>query len=253
MVDYDDRLHQVYASGRALPADSLRTWMETAVSFAPSGRPLTVLDLGCGIGRFTPALAETFGGPAYGVEPSTMMLRQAPEHPAVTYLEGSAESIPLADESCDLAWLFLTIHHWADPLQGLREVRRVLRPGGVVILRTQFGDRMPDLYWYRYFPSAREVDASMYLPFDEVRALADQAGLVAEEQPHWVDVTEPRTLRATYERLKLRAFSTFEHLAEDELARGFADFERDAAADPDRQLPAFPAGVLLLRKPPLSS
>jgi ubiquinone/menaquinone biosynthesis C-methylase UbiE len=248
MVDYDARLHQVYAQGRALPADSLNTWMQAAAGFAPPARPLTVLDLGCGIGRFTPALAETFGGPVYGVEPSTRMLEQAIEHPAVTYLEGSAEAIPLPDESCDLVWLFLTIHHWSDPLQGLREVNRVLRPGGTVVLRTQFGDRMPDLYWYRYFPSARRVDAEMYLPFDEVRALAARAGLRADEEPHWVDVTEPRTQRATYERLKLRAFSTFEHIAEDELDRGFAEFERDAAADPDREVPAFPAGVLLLSR-----
>lgn len=249
MVDYDNRLHQVYAEGRALRADSLETWMRAATELAPIERPLTVLDLGCGVGRFTPGLAETFGGPVYGVEPSARMLQQAPDHPAVTYLEGSAESIPLADESCDLAWLFLTIHHWADPLQGLREVGRVLRPGGVVFLRTQFGDRMPDIYWYRYFPSARQVDASMYRPLDEVRALAAQAGLVAEEQPRWVGAYEPRTLRATYERVKLRAFSTFEHIAEDELDRGFAEFERDAAADPERELPVVPAGVLLLRRP----
>jgi len=253
MVDYDTRLHQVYAAGRALPADSLNTWMEAAADFAPAGRPLAVLDLGCGIGRFTPALAERFGGPVYGVEPSTMMLQQAPAHPAVIYLEGSAESIPVADESCDLAWLFLTLHHWTDPLQGLREVQRVLRPGGVVILRTQFGDQMPDLYWYRYFPSAREVDATMYLPFADVRALAEQAGLVAEEEPRWVEVTEARTLAATYERLKVRAFSTFEHIAEDELDRGFAEFARDAAADPEQEVPAIPAGVLVLRKPPLTS
>jgi ubiquinone/menaquinone biosynthesis C-methylase UbiE len=249
MVDYDGRLHQVYAAGRALPADSLDTWMEVAAGFAPDERPLTVLDLGCGIGRFTPALAETFGGPVYGVEPSAGMRQQATPHPKVTYLEGSAEAIPLPDESCDLVWLFLTIHHWTDPLQGLREVRRVLRPGGTVVLRTQFGDRMPDLYWYKYFPSARRVDSEMYLPFGEVLALTEQAGLVAEEEPRWIDVSEVRTQSATYERLKLRAFSTFEHIAEDELDRGFAEFERDAAADPERELPAFPAGVLVLRRP----
>lgn len=252
MVDYDGRLHQVYAQGRALPADRLETWMRAAAGFVPAGRPLTVLDLGCGIGRFTPALAETFGGPVYGVEPSAGMRQQAVEHaahPDVTYLEGSAEAIPLPADSCDLAWLFLTIHHWSDPLQGLREVRRVLRPGGTVVLRTQFGDRMPDLSWYRYFPSARRVDAAMYLPFDEVKALAEQAGLTAEEEPRWVDGTEIRTQQATYERLKLRAFSTFEHIAEDELDRGFAEFERDAAADPERELPAAPAGILLLRRP----
>ncbi|TDD45998.1 class I SAM-dependent methyltransferase [Kribbella antibiotica] len=251
MVDYDGRLHRVYAQGRALPASSLDSWMRTAAGFVPPARPLTVLDLGCGIGRFTPALAETFGGPVYGVEPSTAMLQQAVEHaahPEVSYREGSAAAVPLPDESCDLIWLFLTLHHWSDPLQGLREVRRVLRPGGTVILRTQFGDRMPDLYWYRYFPNASRVDAAMYLSLDELRSLVARAGLLAEGEPRWVDIQEVQTMQAMYDRLKLRAFSTFEHLAAEELDRGFAEFERDAAADQDREVPAVPAGVLLLRR-----
>jgi ubiquinone/menaquinone biosynthesis C-methylase UbiE len=170
-------------------------------------------------------------------------------HPAVTYLDGSAEAIPLPDNSVDVVLLFLTLHHWGDKLQGMREVARVLRPGGVVLLRTQFGDQMPDLYWYRYFPSAKRVDAQMYLGLDEVGSLAEQAGLVLEPEPRWVDVAETRTLRAMYERLKLRAFSTFEHLAEEEIEAGFAEFERDAAADPDRVLPVFPAGLLVLKRP----
>lgn len=108
---------------------------------------------------------------------------------------------------------------------------------------------MPDLFWYRYFPNAKRVDATMYRGFDEVRALADQAGLIAESEPRWIEVAEARTMRATYERLKLRAFSTFEHLAEDEMDEGFAAFARDAAADPERTLPVFPAGLLVLRSP----
>ncbi|GAA1613359.1 hypothetical protein GCM10009789_79500 [Kribbella sancticallisti] len=164
-------------------------------------------------------------------------------------MAGSAEAIPLPDDSVDLVLLFLTLHHWSDQPQGMREVARVLRPGGVVLLRTQFGDRMPDLYWYRYFPSARRVDAAMYLGLDEVRVLAEQAGLVPDPEPRWFEASEPRTLRATYERLKLRAFSTFEHLPEEEIEAGFAEFERDAAAEPERVLPVAPAGLLVLRSP----
>jgi len=252
MVDYDERLHRVYAEGRRLTSAALGEWMGAFTGHAPTERPLAVLDLGCGIGRFTPALAETFGGPVYGVEPSARMLEiavGAAAHPDVTYLEGAAEAIPLPDDSCDLALLFLSFHHFVDQLQALRELRRVLRPGGIVLLRTQLGDLMPDLWWYRYFPSARQVDAEMYLPLEQVRALVEQAGLVADPEPVWVDVTEPRTVRATYERLKLRAISTFEHLAPEEMEAGFAEFERDAVADPDREVPAFPAGLLILRCP----
>ena len=252
MANYDDRLHSVYAKGRGLDPESLQLWMEEFTRHAPSARPLTVLDLGSGIGRFTPALAETFGGPAYGVEPSARMREVAvatAAHPAVTYLEGAAERISLPNSSCDLALLFLSFHHFQDQLAGLRELARVMKPGGVVLLRSQFADLMPDLFWYRYFPSARRVDADMYLPIEQVRRLAEQAGLVADAEPSWVSTEAPRTLRSSYERVKLRALSTFEHLPETEIKAGFAQFERDAAADPDRELPTYPAAVLTLRHP----
>jgi hypothetical protein len=89
----------------------------------------------------------------------------------------------------------------------------------------------------------------MYLPIEQVRRLAEQAGLVADEEPSWVSAEDPRTLRSSYERVKVRALSTFEHLPEDEIEAGFAQFERDAAADPDRELPNYPAAVLTLRLP----
>ena len=70
----------------------------------PPTRPLTVVDLGSGIGRLTPALAETFGGPVYGVEPSRKMreIAQATAAaPAVDYLAGEAAHIPLDDDVAD--------------------------------------------------------------------------------------------------------------------------------------------------------
>ncbi|WP_185444668.1 class I SAM-dependent methyltransferase [Kribbella qitaiheensis] len=252
MVNYDDRLHQVYAAGRGLETSSLNAWMQAFADRVPTARPLTVLDLGSGIGRFTPALAETFGGPVYGVEPSARMREIATEtasHPAVTYLDGSAEAIPLPAASCDFALLFLSFHHFGDKLRALRELARVVRPGGMVLLRSQFSDRMPDLYWYRYFPSARKVDAEMYLPLDAVRALTEQAGLTILADPTLIEVEGPSTVQASYERVKHRAYSTFEHLPADEMDSGFAAFELDAESTPDRELPAVPAALLVLYRP----
>ena len=182
-MDYDDRLHRVYAEGRRLTPAGMRRWLDEFERWAPPERPLRVLDLGSGTGRFTPALADTFGGPVYGVEPSARMRDIAQvdaAHPEVIYLDGAAEAIPLADGSCDLALLFLTFHHFRDRAAALAELVRVLRPGGVALMRSQFRDRMPDLYWYRYFPSARRVDAEMYPSLAEVRELASAAGLVPD-------------------------------------------------------------------------
>jgi ubiquinone/menaquinone biosynthesis C-methylase UbiE len=85
-VDYDERLYQVYSEARAIGPEALATWMAVFCRRLPERRPLTILDMGSGTGRFSPALAESFGGPIYGVEPSDRMrevaVREA-AHPAV--------------------------------------------------------------------------------------------------------------------------------------------------------------------------
>jgi cyclopropane fatty-acyl-phospholipid synthase-like methyltransferase len=69
-VDYDGHQSTVYAKGRALRPAVMAEWMAAFAAHAPTARPPAVLDLGSGTGRFTPALADTFGGPVYGVQPS---------------------------------------------------------------------------------------------------------------------------------------------------------------------------------------
>src|SRR5579862_8534216 len=97
-VDYDRVQHAAYAKARALPAQAIQRYMQTFARRLPARRPLTVVDLGSGTGRFTPALAEAFGGPVYGVEPAAAMRRAAEaaaSHTRVSYLAGEAAAIPL--------------------------------------------------------------------------------------------------------------------------------------------------------------
>jgi SAM-dependent methyltransferase len=52
----------------------------------------------------------------------------------VRYLPGSAEALPLADDSADVVWSLATVHHWRDLDRGLAETRRVLRRPGRLAL-----------------------------------------------------------------------------------------------------------------------
>jgi len=56
--------------------------------------------------------------------------RASRAHGAVRYLGGTAEALPLPDDSASVAWSLATVHHWRDLDAGLAEVRRVLRPSG---------------------------------------------------------------------------------------------------------------------------
>jgi ubiquinone/menaquinone biosynthesis C-methylase UbiE len=245
-VDYDQRLHAVYARGRAMSPAALQQWMTAFSRHLPSGRPLSLLDLGCGIGRLTPALAAAFGGPVTGVEPSEKMLAHVladAAHPDVTYLAGSGESIPLPDASCDAGLLYFVWHHIADKATTARELHRVVRPGGRLLVRTGLSDRMPDLWWYRWFPRAQEVDRQMYRPLQTVVQDFTAAGwswITLDE----VETTAALSAREDFERVRTRALSTFEHLGEREIEDGFAAIEAALATMDDR--PVVTQGDLLV-------
>ncbi len=229
-IDYDTRLHTVYAAGRQMSPDTLNTWMAAFARHLPATRPLVWLDLGSGTGRMTPSLALAFGGPAHGVEPSDKMRAQAladaahAGHAAVTYAAGSAEQIPLPDASCDAALLFFVWHHVVDREGAVQELRRVVKPGGTLFVQANFADKMPDVWWFRVVPEWRTVDQAQFRSEDEVKRDFTGAGwtFVAGDDVTWL---RSANLAEDVERLKLRAVSVFEYLSEDVVDAGFARIE----------------------------
>lgn len=94
-----------------------------------------VVDIGCGPGSAAREAARR-GAAVTGVDPAPVMLRLARllSGGAVTYLEGAAEALPLADGSATAAWAISSAHHWSDLAAGLREIHRVLAPGGRLVV-----------------------------------------------------------------------------------------------------------------------
>jgi ubiquinone/menaquinone biosynthesis C-methylase UbiE len=92
-----------------------------------------VVDVGCGPGTAA-RFAARLGAQVTGVDPSPAMLglarRLTRSSAGVTYLDGAAESLPIPDGSATVIWTVASVHHWQDVDVALREVRRVLVPGG---------------------------------------------------------------------------------------------------------------------------
>jgi SAM-dependent methyltransferase len=135
---------------------------------------LTVVDLGCGDGYLIPALAAEFNDHVFGVEPSPVFrgiaTRRNPSHGAWTYLDGSAEHIPLEVDHCDVVLMRRVLYPDNVPVQDLpqaaAEIARVLRPGGRVVIHNIFSDDISD-----------SVEADDYFSVDHVVARFASAGL----------------------------------------------------------------------------
>ncbi len=102
-----------------------RTWLAAGVA---GGR---VLDLGCGTGRNLPLFGS--GVRPIGVDPCLQTLQKARRRaPGVPLLQARAEALPFRDGSFDVVVSGLVFCSVADVPRGLDEVRRVLKPGGVL-------------------------------------------------------------------------------------------------------------------------
>jgi len=241
VVDYDRVQHDVYAKGRALPAGAIQRYMDLFAERLPARRPLTFVDLGSGTGRFTPALAETFGGPVYGVEPAAAMRRTAEAaaaHPGVSYLAGDAAAIPLPDASADALLMFLSFHHFPDKAAAAQDIARVVKPGGKVFLRSMFRERIPDHWWRCYFPRSWAIEEAMFPSVTEARDVFEAAGFETAEVVQF-EIPFEGDLGEAVERLHLRAASTFEHMTEAELDEGFARLDAAFAAGTIELKPTF--------------
>jgi SAM-dependent methyltransferase len=115
--------------------------------WAALGDAQTVLNVGAGTGSYEPTDRDVTA-----VEPSAVMRAQRPAG-AAPCVAASAESLPFADRSFDAAMAFATIHHWQDPIAGLREMRRVARR--VVVFTCENTEES----WHRRFWLTRD-----YLP-----------------------------------------------------------------------------------------
>jgi len=145
------------------------------------------LDIGCGTGNYTIRMAGT-GLNFIGIDPSAIMLDEAKyKSKFVSWIQGSSENIPLADNSVDGAIATLTIHHWPDLEKGFKELARVLKTGSSIVIFS-FTKEQERGYWLNYFfPEMMKRSCQKAINFETVAEAALKAGLdVIETEKYFV-------------------------------------------------------------------
>lgn len=208
-----DQLHPPMVDDDAVWADGAR-WVEGAractrrlAQLAGIGAGDTVLDVGCGVGGAVRQLAGELGCRVAGLNVSAVQLRTAsslgsPRAGRIAYLRGDAQRIPARDGAFTCAWTFNMFYHLPDKPRALREMRRVLAPGGRIAfddwVLTEAADAA-DRAALRHHWSSPE-----WMTDGELLSALDGAGFVLRGEPvDWTHVgagVMRRRFAATFER-----------------------------------------------------
>lgn len=196
--DLNNRLHSIWQD---------QAWRRAAVRLAHPRTADRVLDVACGTGDLTLAFARSRPAPSSvtGLDFTPQMLdvarcKSAPHE--ASFIEGDAMNLPFADSSFDVLSIAFGIRNVSDPARALREFRRVLAPGGRLVV-LEFGQpRQPILRWLnsvytrRVMPLTASViardrsGAYRYLP-RSVESFLDPAALArAVAHAGFSDVTQ---------------------------------------------------------------
>jgi MPBQ/MSBQ methyltransferase len=169
-------------------------------------RGTTVLDVGCGIGGSSRVLAKDYGFAVTGVTISPQQVKRAqeltPEGVSAEFKVGDALALSFPDASFDVVWSVEAGPHMPDKAQFARELLRVLKPGGILVVAdwNQRDDRQVPLNFWEKPVMQQLLDQWSHPAFSSIEGfseLLEATGFVAgnvttadwsqETLPSWID------------------------------------------------------------------
>jgi len=180
---------EVYTHGHdpvVIAAHAKRTASEAAAFLLPRLTPgIHLLDFGCGPGSITAGLADHIGpgGSVVGIDNSAETVALATEsvghRPNLSFETASVYELPFAAETFDAAYGHQVLQHLLDPISALREVKRVLKPGGVI------GVRDADYGTMTHHPTCPSLETWLHVYHTVARANGGEPD-AGRRLPQWV-------------------------------------------------------------------
>ncbi len=248
-MDYDKtRMPPSYDAGRSYPPAVLAFWLGVISRWVPQGTVSDIVDIGCGTGRYSAALANHFDARVVALDPSEKMLAEARRKVSekVRYEQASGETLPLADASMDLAFMSMVFHHFAHPDRVAQECRRVLRSNGAVCLRAGTVERCESYAYVPFFPGTRPILNKSLTSQARIESIFAAAGfrLIAHEL---VPSQAAESWDAYAAKLAHRADSILIQLSDREFEAGLAAVRKHAAARPSHESVVEPVDFFVFR------
>ena len=233
MTDIYDRIGDTYDTTRT-PDPQVLKILRRHIDLQPSIR---YLDIGCGTGNYTTELNK-IGGKWTGLEPSSHMLALAKKKDgSIDWIHGSAESLPFENDTFDGVICTLAVHHFTDLGKAFREIDRVLRPNGKLVMFTATPEQVSRYWLTHYFPEMMERDSEKLPSVNQMESHLKTTQLrIFEIEPFYITNEtadffcysgkyRPSMYLSEKFRNGISSFRTL--ISDDELTRGLALLKND--------------------------
>jgi ubiquinone/menaquinone biosynthesis C-methylase UbiE len=212
-LDYD-KLAEEYSQHRKVHPRVLQRLFDAA----QENEHQRILEVGCGTGNYIRTLQGALHCTAFGIDPSTgMLMAAASMSQDVCYAQARAERLPIAPGTIDFVFNVDVIHHVRGLAESYDEIRRILKPGGMVCTVTE----SPQLIRTRvplssYFPETVPYELKRYPTVKKLKQVMAESGLETTRQdivrfPYLINDTGP---------FESKAFSTLHLIPDEAFQRG---------------------------------
>jgi ubiquinone/menaquinone biosynthesis C-methylase UbiE len=170
--------------------------------------------------------------------------------PTVEWKQGQAEAIPLEAQSVDLVFMSQVFHHLAEPRQALKEIARVLTPGGYLAIRNGTREHNSELAWLRFFPEACEIEEQRTPSAEELR------DFVCSQSPAEFRMVSHRVIHQLFaashaeyfEKISQRGLSALIAISDEAFQHGLQQFKRWISLQPSGVAIYEPVDLFTFRK-----
>jgi ubiquinone/menaquinone biosynthesis C-methylase UbiE len=155
------------------------------------GTDARILDLGCGSGQLAARLAQRVPhGSVLGVDPAEEMIRvgrRQHRRKNLSFEVGSSDAIPSGAGTFDVVVSTISFHHWSRPVESLREIARVLRPGGRLLILDFCRDSL-------FMAALDQVQSWLQPSHSGIASANEMRRYFSRARFHHIEITKPRWL-----------------------------------------------------------
>lgn len=229
-----EKIAKEYDEGRR--GENVEFWAEETALLAQLDEESLVLDLGCGTGIYTLGIGRRTSASMCGLDPVVGMLGQArAKSRAASWVNAVGEWIPVRSGVLDCIFSSQVWHHIHDRHRTADECLRVLKPGGVIVIRTISHEQLREKVVFRYFPEILAHQLEVYPHRRDFDRYFENAGFASTEHLSYT-LKRYQPASELIEIAEKRLWSMFRPITCEGLERGVAELRRHEKEHPGQPI-----------------